>query len=199
MQTKDQRSQAVQNIFDNLPHVVEPQKYLYFQSRLDAIKAKCEVVNIVHTKMNELENTVKDYVNNFLNLKVANKTGGFSNSFEKGFPQLPKYGETANRMNFYIHKSMSSIILRGSATVYYDTVDYRENPCNQHINFEVNMYLGDFDSNGILTKVYDDRKPYPMYDFEQVKAQLIRIDQLKRFLSSQESVMGCSYLFQNML
>jgi hypothetical protein len=191
------KEQATQNIFDNLPHVVEPQKY--FQSRLDAIKAKCEVVNIVHTKMNELENTVKDYVNTFLNCKVANATGGFFHKFEKGFPKLPTWGENSNRMNFYIHKSMSSIILKGSATVYYDTVDYRGNSTNAHINFEVNMYLGDFDGSGNLTKVYDDRKPYPMYNFEQVKAQLIRIDQLKRFLSSQESVQGCSYMFQNML
>ncbi len=191
--TKDQAKQA---IFDNLPFVVEPQKY--FQSQLDAIKAKCEAINIVHSKMNELP-IVKDYVKNFLNCKVANSTGGFFHKFEKGLPALPKWGETENKINAYYHKSFGSIMVKFMGSVSYETTNYRGEKTTEHLRYECDMYLGEFDGSGNLSKLYDERKDFPLFKFEEVKEQLIRIDQLRRFLSSQESVLGCSYLFQNML
>lgn len=194
MQTKDQATQA---IFDNLSFVVE--KQTYSQSRFDAIKAKCQAINIVHNKLNELQPIIKDYVKTFLNCKVANVTGGFFHKFEKGLPVLPKWGETENKINAYYHKSYGSIMLRISANVSYETVNYRGEKTTEHLRYESDMYLGEFDGSGNLTRLYDDRKDFALYDFEQVKEQLIRIDQLRRFLSSQESVLGCSYLFQNML
>jgi hypothetical protein len=189
--------QAKQAIFDNLPFVVESQKYS--QSRFDAIKAKCEAINIAHSKINELQPIVKDYVKTFLNCKVANATGGFFHKFEKGLPALPKWGETENKINAYYHKSFGNIMLKLSANVSYETTNYREENTTEHLRYECYLYLCEFDGSGNLTRLYDDRKDFGLYDFEQVKQQLIRIDQLHRFLSSQESVLGCSYLFQNML
>jgi len=187
---------AVQSIFDNLSIVVEPQKY--FQGRLDAIKAKCEVVNIVHKQFNELEPIFIEYFKKFLNCKVSNSTGGFFHKFEKGLPQLPKYDQTGNRLNFYLSQSYKSIYLKGSAMVSYETVNWRGEKETNHLTFDESLYLGETDGNN-LTKVKELSKPFAMFDFEQVKAQLIKIDQLKRFLSSQESVIGCSSYFQNML
>lgn len=190
------KEQAAQNIFDNLPHVVEPQKY--FQSRLDAIKAKCEVVNIVHKQFNELEPIFIEYFKKFLNCKVSNSTGGFFHKFEKGLPELPKYSQTGNRLNFYLSQSYRSIYLKGSASVSYETVNSKGEKDTNHLTFDNSLYLGETDGSN-LTKVRELSKPFPMFDFEEVKNQLIKIDQLERFLSSQKSVMGCSSYFQNML
>ncbi len=189
--------QAKQNIFNNLPFVVEPQTYS--QSRFDAIKAKCEAINIVHSKINELQPTIKDYVKTFLNCKVANATGGFFHKFEKGLPALPNWRETENKINAYYEKSYGSIMVKFIGSVYYETVNWRGEKVTEHIRYECSMYVGEFNGSGNLSKLYDERKDFALYDFEQVKQQLIKIDQLRRFLSSQESVLGCSYLFQNIL
>lgn len=194
MQTKDQ---AKQNIFDNLPCVVEPQNY--FQNRFDAIKAKCHCINMVHSKINELQPTIKDYIKTFLNCKVANATGGFFHKFEKGLPALPNWRDTENKINAYYEKSYGSIMVKFIGSVSYETVNWRGEKVTEHLRYECSMYVGEFNGSGNLSKLYDERKDFALYDFEQVKQQLIRIDQLKRFLSSQESVLGCSYLFQNML
>jgi len=190
--TKDQAKQA---IFDNLPFVVESQTYS--QRRFDAIKAKCQAVNLVHAKLTELQPIVKEYVKTFLGLKVCNKTGGYNKTFEKGLPVLPS---RENGLNAYYQKSYSSIYIKVSQTVGYKTLGWRDEEKDETMSFESHLYLGTFDTEtGTLKEIHLKDHVYPQFNFEEVKQHLIKLDQLKRFLSSQESVLGCSNHFQNML